>query len=310
MVKRQAPEQWSSVESVPNEQPFYDAANSIRTKIENTSRQPETFSKSSFKPEVLTSAELTKERIKEISDYFRFIFNNDWPQFVACPPCDSKSSNGMRFSAMDIFKTESHLSLEKMDCTETLPNCPHCGNEMRIFHDPDKTFLNLKHKLEKDGYVSLLRSDESHQIAGFTFGYGCTLQEEFHNEWRNRYHYMAQENPEYDRDFDVFIRRLQEEFPDANFTPESEVFCWNCVATSPEARSTRYSVKLMQAFFDSLPPEKRDLYVIGETLSGSNSHRIFKTLGGKDVSGILDGQDTIIAMRMNRGIDRLNKSKK
>ena len=253
-----------------------------------------------FKSEVLTPPELTEAKIKEIADFFRLIFNNDWPEFVVCPPCDSKLPDGMKMSASEVYGTKGEtVPLEIMDTNPIIPDCPCCGEKMKIFHDPEKTYKNLSKKLGKDGYASLLRSKDD-RIAGFAFGYGCTLEEEFWHEWGNKYHYMAEEDPRYNRDFGNFLQRLNEEFPDANFTSDSEIFCWNCVAASQEARGAKNSILLIQALFDSLPDEKQDLYIIGETLKGSNAHKIFRKLSGRDVEGVLEGDGTIIAGNVGR----------
>ena len=145
---------------------------SSRDKMKNIANDSiETKSKPELKSEVLNSAELTDGKIKEISDFFRFIFNNDWPEFVVCPPCDSKLPEGMRLSAFDVYGTDQkHVPLEILDNYPKIPCCPNCNEDMKIFHDPEKTFQNIKGKLSNDAYVSLLRSEENNNIAGFAFG--------------------------------------------------------------------------------------------------------------------------------------------
>ena len=269
---------------------------STRDDIKNTpSKPPETVP---VKSEVLTSKELTKENMKEIADFFRYIFTNAWPQYVVCPPCDSTLPKGMKLSARQVYETgREYIPLEVMDKDPKIPDCPHCGEQMKIFHDPETTHKKIIEKLDKDGYVSLLRDKNTGKIAGFAFGYGCTLREEFENEWGNRYNYMAkkEQSPEYDRPFENFLQHLREMLPDANFEPKSEVFAWNCVATAPEARGQKNMAELMQNLFKVLPPKKFDLYIVGEVLKGSKAHGIFKTVGGRDVLGVLEGDDIITA---------------
>jgi len=260
--------------------------------------------------EVLTSAELTDEKLDEISDFFRLIFNNDWPEFLVCTDCDSSLPQGMRLSAKEVFKTEEHVSLEQMDSFKDFPDCPNCNKPTKLFHDPKKTRENIEARLKDDGYVSLLRSGDEGKIAGFVFGYGATLEEEYNHEWSNAYHYMAEENPEYNRSLDDLIKLLDEHVPDRKLDRESEVFAWNCVAIGPDARGMRHFVTVMKAFFNSLPPKERDKTVVGEVLKKSAAHSIFHTLGGIDVPDYLDGDDTIIIGHVGTIKDRMNRSTK
>ena len=263
-----------------------------------------------IKSEVLTSVQLDDERLDEISDFFRCIFNNDWPEFVVCKSCDSALPAGMRLSAKDIFGQTENIPLETMDRLGKMPDCPHCSKPMVVFHDPEKTRNNIAERLSRDGYVSLLRTADDNRIAGFIFGYGSTLGEEFHHEWRNKYHYSAVEEPEYDRSLDELVRLLEEHVPEYQLTPESRVFAWNCVALGPEIRNMRHFLKMTKAFFNSLPPEKRHLPVVGEVLKGSAAYSIFHKLGGIDVPGYFSGDDTIIIGQLGTVIDRINQSSK
>jgi len=285
--------------------PDEKTAESVRDKSSET-----LATKAEITSEVLTSAELTDEKLDEITDFFRLVFNNDWPEFVVCKSCDSSLPQGMRLSAKEVFGVQDHVPLSTMDSMSQMPECPHCTQPMQIFHDPKKTRDNLKERLGEDGYVSLLRSSHGDKIAGFVFGYGTTLEQEFHHEWRNKYHYSAEEEPEYERSFDELVKLLHEFVPDRNLKPESEVFAWNCVATGPEIRGMKHFVVMMKAFFNSLPEEKRDLSVVGEVLKGSAAYSIFHKLGGIDVPDYLTGEDTIIIGHVGTITDRINKSAK
>lgn len=263
-------------------------------------------SRPAMRSEVLSSAELTDEKIDEITDFFRLIFNNDWPELAVCTDCDSKLPQGMRKSAKEVFGAEEHVPLTQMDSMKEMPCCPECTKPMAIFHDPQKTRANLAEKLSNDGYVSLLRSGEHDKIAGFVFGYGTTLEREFSLEWANAYEYMAKQDPKYDRSLDELVKKLGEHVPDRNLGPDSQVFAWNCVAIGPEARGMRHFATVMGNFFNSLPPEKRELSVVGEVLRKSPAHSIFRKLGGIDVPGYLEGDDTIIVGHVGTITDRIN----
>ena len=270
----------------------HSIADAMRNKVKNVSHPLETSTKNRFKSEVLTSAEITEEKIREISDFFRLIFNNDWPEFVVCPPCDTKLEDGMKFSASQVYGTgDQPVPVETIDIDQKVPNCPNCVEKMKIFHDPRKTFQKLKERLEKDGYLSLLRDMETNEIEGLVYGYGCTLKEQFESEWGNRYVYMAEQFPEYDRSFDRFLECLNDTFPDENFGPDKEVFCWNCVATSHRARGNLKT--LILNFLDAVPSGKHDLYNIGETEIGSKFHQILLVAGSVDIKGFLGGGEVL-----------------
>jgi hypothetical protein len=256
--------------------------------------------KSASKFEFLTSRELTDERTREISDFFRLIFNNYWPEFVVCPPCDHKRPEGMRISAFDVYgKQNQPIPLSVLDADPHMPDCPCCGGKMKIFHDPRTTHENIKSKLGKDGYVSLLRDSDSNGINGFAFGYGCTLEEEFRHEWRNPYHYMADPPGEYDRSFEHFLSCLDRALPDESFKPDSKVLCWNCIATIPSARhaGVKNTGALLGNFFHNLPPDKAGLYIIGEAESGTAAHSIFKMLKGEEIPDVFEKGKVLMATK-------------
>jgi len=190
----------TTVESVPFDvdlkpaKPMTDHASAPST---------DTLTKEPLRSEVLSSKELTPETIREISDFFRLIFNNDWPEFVVCLPCDSTLPKGMKLSAPEVYETNGEsVPISIMDTLPKIPDCPNCSKKMQLFHDPKKTFQRLKERLTKGGYVSLLRDRETDKIEGFAYGYGCTLKNQFESEWGNRYNYMADPHPDYDRSFE------------------------------------------------------------------------------------------------------------
>lgn len=273
----------------------------IRAQVDSLAKKP------SFRTEILTPENLTEKQIIDASRFFRYIFNNDWQEFVVCTDCDSKLPEGMRWSAMKVYGEDKHVPLSILDASPKLPDCPCCGQQMKIFHDPEKTYMNLHGKLSKDGYLTMLRDEQDESVSGFIFGYGTTLEEEFHYEWRNKYLYMAEEDPAYDRSLDKLVGLLNQHVPDRQFSRDMQLFCWNCVATDPKARGMSNFEKLMDGFFGSLPPEKRDQSIVGEVLRGSTAHKIFRLLKGIDVPGYLDGDDTIIVGHVDTIIERMRR---
>ncbi|MDH5596460.1 MAG: hypothetical protein OEY44_00005, partial [Candidatus Peregrinibacteria bacterium] len=187
-----------------------------------------------------------------------------------------------------------------------LPDCTNCHQQMQIFHDPKATREKMIRKLTPDGYASLLRDAETNNVAGFGFCYGTTLKEGFNFEWGNPYNYMTNPDPEYDRDFNRFLSILNAGVEDYHFEPDTEILLWNCVAISKKARGSKNFLGLMRNMFNALPPEKRKLRIVGECMQGSVAHGLFHTVGGHDVPGFLDGDNTIITFKVGETIDLFN----
>jgi len=289
-----------------SEPPKKEVISVIRRDVADISDKP---AKSASKLELLTPRELTGEKMREISDFFRLIFNNYWPEFAVCPPCDNKRPEGMRISAFDVYgKQDQPIPLNVLDADPHMPDCPCCSGKMKIFHDPRITHENIKGKLGKDGYVSLLRDPDSNGINSFAFGYGCTLEEEFQYEWRNPYHYMADPTKEYDRSFENLITCLNKAFPEENFKPDSKVFCWNCIAAMPSARSSGLASvnRLLQSFFRQIPAEKHGLFIVGEAEKNSNAANIFSRLGAKEVPGVFEKEKIMVAGKVSLGLSNLD----
>lgn len=251
-----------------------------------------------YRVEVLRSAELTDENLQEVTDFFRLVFNNYWPDYLYCPPCDFDSGGQKRFSASEIFGAKNEtIPLEVMDNFSEGHECPDCDGELELMHDPEFSLKRMKEKLEKDGYVSLMRRNDDDRIVGFALGYEAKLRDEFEHEWGNWYPYAKEQNREYDRDFDLFLAQLKEHL-DEGLEADTRVFCWNCVGKLSEVRGNESMARIMQGFFQEIlqdDPSRADIYIVGEVLKGTPAHGIFKTVGGKDIPEILEGEDTIIA---------------
>lgn len=263
-----------------------------------------------FHNQVLTPETLEDRHIDEVSDYFRYIFNNDWPEFVVCPPCDRTQPGGMKLSAGAVYGTDKHVPLEVLDQSPKIPDCPHCAAPMQVFHDPQKTREKMEKKLRPDGYVSFLREQESDKIYGFAYGYGTTLKNGFDLEWGNPHGYMKNPNPEYNRDFDFFLERLNATITDTEFRPDTEIFLWNCIALSKEARGGSNFLTVMRGLFNALPPEKRDQRIVAEVIKNTTAHGLFKTVGAIDIPDYLEGEEVSIVFKVGETTDRFNLSPK
>ncbi len=267
----------------------------VQEKLRRITEYREKIFKENFTIDVLGPNEMTPEQIREISDFFRFMFNNAWGEFVVCTQCDPVQEGGMQRSAMDVFGTgEDYVSVEQMDGLTSLPDCPCCTKPMELFHDPEATFQKMQGKLASDGYASILREKAaSDRISGFTFGYGSTVEGVFEGEWKNRYNYLKEPPPEHDRQLQALIDRLNDAAPDTPFSADTPVFGWNCIATAPWVRSVGSLHGIMTSFFDSIPDHHMGQHVIGESQIGSTANRMFKRGGVTDVPGFLEGKNIV-----------------
>jgi hypothetical protein len=298
-------------ESVPTRGPESGVVDSTRDRVVAvTQPKREVLRPKDFINEVLTPREMTLEKVREISDFFRWIFTNDWNQFAVCPPCEEELKQEIRLSAPQAFQSEEHVPLELIDDPKNLPCCPHCSKPMKWFHDPEKTRQNLQRKLLDlgDGYASLIRHPSDGKVAGFTFGYGATLRQEFEGEWQNRYLYMKEPPHKAGRDLDALIEAINQVFPNSPMGPDSKVFGWNCIALAPNARFNMLLGNMMRSLFNSIPPNERDRMIVGEAIKGSPAYRVFKTLGARDIPDYLENNETILGGPLSWAIEGVNMS--
>jgi|WetSurMetagenome_2_1015567.scaffolds.fasta_scaffold16580_2 hypothetical protein len=260
----------------------------------------------SFRIESIGAAEITPEMIREMSDYFRWIFITDFPEYVVCQDC------GITKSADEIFGLEKgqHISLEAADNLKEFPDCPCCRKKMEFFHDPERTYKKLSEKIMEDTNVTVLYSNVDGKLEGLAFGYKATVEGIFEREWRYRFGYTKHPKEQYQRNrkkyLDEICSHLTAVCPPTDdnnchsgITPESLAFCGGCLAISPEARKHGLSVDLFYAFLLSLDPETvENCGLIGEVMTDSMPHAILKKAGTATFNGILDSGFSIVAMRL------------
>ncbi len=246
---------------------------------------------------------LDESAIREISDFFRLTFSNDWLNYVTCPPCDSTKPEGMRFSAKDVYANSGQdIPIEVIDFSPMIPDCPCCKEPMVLVMDPDKTHEKLRQKFLDKAIVTLLRDQDTAEILGISFGNVRTLREAFHSEeWGHPYAYTATQDPQYERDFNQFYQSIKERidtsksYQGPDITPDGQVFLYNCSITSPKIRRTGYLPIMLQNFMDSIPDDIKDnLAVIGEAEQGSRFQNIVKRAGLIEVPGSLSEHYTIM----------------
>jgi len=265
----------------------------------------------SYKAEVLSSKELTEENYRAISDFYRYIFCNDWGDFLVCQDCDVNFEDGMRISANDFFGTGSEsVGGSRLNFLPENCSCPNCKNEMKLFHDPKETYENIKKKLSFDGNISLLKDDDENIVA-MSLAYVASLRDVFNLEWVNKYNYMDPEYqlPSYDRDFDLFLKKVNE----AGFFKEVDagtlVYSWSFIVVDKKVRGNKYFSLLMKNLWSpvNIPDLDPSILIFGYTMKGSKAHGLFNGLGAVDIPGVLEDDLLMVAGPLKTGLNSLKK---
>lgn len=266
----------------------------LRERFEKTNQDTknvdETGERNKFIVEALSSVELNEQILKEISDFFRFIFNNSYGgQFLTYP------SIARPISAHAIFGKDKneYIPLNKLDNFDpsTYPEHPETHEKAIFWHDPEITIKRFTEKSAHNAHFALMRDIETNEIAGLMFGHKCTVRQVFESEeWQNPLYYSGIENPKQYRDFQNFLIKINNVLRNNGWQEidsNTEIYGWNCVATRQDARGLENLLRMTKRFFEIIPDEFRDLTIIGETIHQSRAHALFRTGGALDVPGIL-----------------------
>jgi len=259
-----------------------DISASVRELLPTGKRRSEHREQGSYSVENYSSAEITPALTREIADAFREIFCNN-SEYMVCQDCDYLVGASEAFG----LPAHSEIPLSLLDSDLADVCCAKCSGQMEPLYDPEITFQNFQKKFSHDAYVTLLRSPQSGKISGFTFGYDRPMREVFEHEWKTRYVYTANPQPNsynnYEAVLDTAGPVLSEEVG-YSVDDTSEIFCWNCVAISPELRGSGAVQTMLQDFVLQLPEDlKQSRAVLGETRRGSKFHGILTSAKMKTI---------------------------
>lgn len=237
------------------------------------------------------SPEVIEEFLQEITDFYRYIFNNSFPEYAVCIECDEQ------ISARDAFHSNDYVPLDQIDDVSNLPNCQSCGDEMSFFIDAEQTLENLKEKFKKDALISILREKNTEKIVGVAFGYFDTLKNVVQKEWENPYNYMKRENQPLSKNISMedFIHDIsfavKEGGIDDNIDEEERIFAWNCAALDDSLFGKGYLSYLMKQFFTSIPNKDRfnsNMKTVFHVLKNEKMKEIVRHAGCSIVENIPD----------------------
>lgn len=285
----------------------------------------------SYIVEKYTSPEITADLVKEVSDFYRWIFNNAFEQYLFYP------SEKIPISPRDVPEFNcaegKYVPLEALDEFEPATDFPakqKTGERARFWHDPKATKEKIGHKLSQDAHLVLLKTKQKKEIKGLIFGHRCTMKEVFQTEeWENPVYYSGLEDQTCYHDFENYLKQVNLVFQENrvkfqniltdNITGDTMIYAWNALALSPDLRGLGQLLALTKTFFGNLPQEMvNDLLFIGEALLGSNSYILGKSSGGIEVPCVLSqksqlskgNRSLLLIMPLKKAVNFFTLSKK
>lgn len=253
-------------------------AKTVVARTESSESEPQ------FRLEAMDTRELTPEQIAEIADYYRYTFNNTFPKYAVCTDCETHASSKEVFNV----GRKDYVPLEEMDKECNLPDCGDCGEQMKFFHNPEATFEKLSKVFsEKEGKITLVKSEDTDEVKGMVFGYYDTLEGAIETEWGHPYNYMKQEDQAEDLKFDVKGAAQKMIEGGVQTDDEGRVFCWNCTILAPEVRGKLMEM-LKELFVAAKASDQKNISLITQTLSVSPVKRWLQGADCKEIEGIFD----------------------
>jgi hypothetical protein len=243
--------------------------------------------KEKFRIESFTSLEITPELVKEVADFYRWIFNHY--RFLAYPKTFEFTP------AAKVFGLEENntVPMETMESSLNFPIHPKTGEKATLFHDPDTTYQKFSKIMEKNTYLSVLRDNENHNMVGMAFAYEESLAQIFTNEWSNECPYMKIQHNQNNNSFDAFIKILAKGFKeigiDTNITPNTKMLCWHSTTTAPHVRGMKNMLNIIRGFFQLIPANKSNgKYLITESAQEGAADKIIPIGGGFTIPKVLE----------------------
>jgi len=247
---------------------------------------PETKNESpTSKVELIRRGGFTPELLDEISRFRRYIFNNAYGDFLVFP------STGKSISAQSFFDRDDYVNPDEMDSVkpEDLPCDEETGEKAIVYRQPKKIRQLTEWQLAgEDGHAAILRRGT--EIAGLTYGYRTALRRIFELEWSNKYIYADTSPAGYERDWNVFLDKLNRASPFLAFDESTPAYCWNCLASDTESKGQGRGIT--REYFNHLMQdlEDIDLPLVADTLSNSRSHAFLRRFGCFEITGFLNTQ--------------------
>lgn len=254
-----------------------------------------------YRLETYSPETLTPEFIHELSDRFRFVFCNEFEQYLFYP------SEGEPISPQTVFGHSEHVPLKDLDEFDlsTLPH-PQTGEFPKFWHGPEACLNNFRKKL-KHGNVAVARNLQTKEIEGFCITYHAPFELAFNSEeWGNPLAYSGFSNSSLTRDINESLLAINEKLLVEGFPKieaQTEIFVLNGIATLPSIRSNGYAIQLFRKCLKNLPKNKRHGLMMLETMPGSKAHQLCLSGGLFDIPNVLGNETVMMAGSLSKFID-------
>jgi hypothetical protein len=257
--------------------------------------------------ESLSSAEITPQLVAELSDFYRFTFNNENEHYLIYP------STGEFISPKEIFG-QDNVPTTVMDAFSDYPKHPQTGEQSVVFHDPQVTYEKLLKLLSKNAYLVVLRDAQTLKVSGMTFEYKASLEEIFRNEWQDPLTYSPLANTADGRSFEDFLKHMQLGFSvqgiSQEVSPQMEFYCWNCTVTAPDARGLdNVLVIISRLHLQVLQKENsKNIFAIFETQQGKMANKGLKNTGAFEIPNVFNDNTVLMVARLQEIFDNYSLS--
>ncbi len=225
-------------------------------------------------------------RLLEIANFYRFIFNNANRHYLLFPTEDRFISPAEFFQCPD----NEYVSLDKMDSIGQFPVNPLTGEEAIFWHDPLVTFNKLYEILKKRAYVSTVR-DYDNKLIGVAYAYIADLKRIFFNEWSHKHCYAKKQFDDYRYDFDefndIFVSYFKKE-EQIIIKPDAEFICWNCTALDKACRGINI-IKMLHKLFSLIHDRNAFIprFLLMEVSPGGKVYDLCIHFKAKEIPGLL-----------------------
>jgi hypothetical protein len=231
--------------------------------------------------------------VREVTDFYRYIFANDYLQHYLVYPNQMKT-----LSPKDIFPAQhQYTPISSLDQLQPLPIDSESHEQAVFWHDPEFTYQSFKKKLTQTGIIALLRNQEG-SIVGLTFAYIENLENIFHLEgWEDPLYYSGRKTTAKKRDFSPFLNQLNQKienhrnrypfysWQNAHLREDTKVFLWNTLALAPGYRGLDNLLKLTNGLFENVSDDEAySLIVLGESDANESTTQMHKACGSTLIS--------------------------
>lgn len=258
-----------------------------------------------FAFESFDSASMPADLPDTISDlYLRTFYHEPFGQYLL------DTETGRALSAEQVFgfnskhsgmlplETLTQLDLKKIHRDGTTP--------YEFWLHPERTRQLFRKKFRNDAFATLMRSEETGELTGVTFGFERKLQDHFQlEEWQDPFLYSEYKDPSKFRELPRLLTGFNRQTQESGqwLTPSSNLFAISGTLILPSARHPYHFFEMMRQFLGALPEQTRQRGLISEVIGGEMTHLCMRGQGGVDAVNFLGEQHHLTLATVQSCID-------